>query len=489
MNDELDHPEKKKYANKNITVHPLSEHDTGSNEKHYDKLVTPAGSYTDDPFQRAENSCLPQYPQVLLDVYKPILKSITDSGLRLPPYWDNVFDGSGETRMPFGPCLLDDDDTSHDGDFWLSDAAISYPGPYGRKHCAVCRPGFLIIGAGKCGTSSLYHYLVGHPHVLPAKRKQVHYYLFYYNRGMKWYLSNFATTKSMLSNKALMTGEAAPGYIPNPVTARRASTDMPGTRIILIAREPLDRAWSSYNYNYARIARSKIPIRSLNLELSKEELDDKYLFTFEEMMRAEFDVIKDCLSSGRAEKIPSWAYDENERRNRIGLPPLMDIITYCYPPANHHMAQRAQRPASQWSKLVEEYPHKIINLPNPHLFEAFIGRGMYAAQVEWWYAAFPAADITLVCSEDLKTKAAETMSTLSDFLGLPAFDFTEVVSEGMFNVAGHEGYDKATPRNEVLEEESNVTILLSNEFRKELQDFFNEHNERLFTLTGKRCPW
>ena len=38
----------------------------------------------------------------------------------------------------------------------------------------LCRPGFLIIGFGKCGTSSLYHYLIGHPRVLPAKKKQIH---------------------------------------------------------------------------------------------------------------------------------------------------------------------------------------------------------------------------------------------------------------------------------------------------------------------------
>lgn len=40
----------------------------------------------------------------------------------------------------------------------------------------MCRPGFIIIGAGKCGTSSLYHYLTGHPRVLPATVKQIHYF-------------------------------------------------------------------------------------------------------------------------------------------------------------------------------------------------------------------------------------------------------------------------------------------------------------------------
>jgi hypothetical protein len=39
-----------------------------------------------------------------------------------------------------------------------------------------CRPGFLIIGAGKCGTSSLYHYITDHPRVLPASEKQIHYF-------------------------------------------------------------------------------------------------------------------------------------------------------------------------------------------------------------------------------------------------------------------------------------------------------------------------
>lgn len=37
----------------------------------------------------------------------------------------------------------------------------------------MCRPGFLIIGGGKCGTSSLYQYLTSHPRVLAAHKKQV----------------------------------------------------------------------------------------------------------------------------------------------------------------------------------------------------------------------------------------------------------------------------------------------------------------------------
>lgn len=82
-----------------------------------------------------------------------------------------------------------------------------------------CRPGFIIIGAGKCGTSSLYHYLADHPRILPAREKQIHYFKFYPDKSLKWYYDHFPTTVSFLANGALMTGEASPGYLPYPDVA------------------------------------------------------------------------------------------------------------------------------------------------------------------------------------------------------------------------------------------------------------------------------
>lgn len=83
----------------------------------------------------------------------------------------------------------------------------THPDSYARipnpNLAGYCRPGFIIIGAGKCGTSSLYHYIVGHPRVLPAKKKQIHYFkvsdrMFFYpvttNRFMMchfWLLTYF----------------------------------------------------------------------------------------------------------------------------------------------------------------------------------------------------------------------------------------------------------------------------------------------------------
>ena len=102
----------------------------------------------------------------------------------------------------------------------------SYPryhhGNLGRPSSAaarfegLCRPGFLIIGQGKCGTSSLYYYLAGHPRVLPAKKKQIHYFIYYRSKSLEWYYGHFPAIESFLGRGALMTGEASPGYMPYP---------------------------------------------------------------------------------------------------------------------------------------------------------------------------------------------------------------------------------------------------------------------------------
>jgi hypothetical protein len=52
-------------------------------------------------------------------------------------------------------------------------------------------PSVLIIGAQKSGTTSLFNYLVRHPDVLPSLRKEVHYFDFNYDRGLKWYRAHF----------------------------------------------------------------------------------------------------------------------------------------------------------------------------------------------------------------------------------------------------------------------------------------------------------
>ena len=111
-------------------------------------------------------------------------------------------------------------------------------------------PDFVIIGAQKCGTSFLYQLLVQHPHVKPAFGKEVHYFDLNFRKGDYWYRSYFPLR--MRNSRKYITGEASPYYLFHPHAARRASTVIPDAKLIVLLRNPVDRAYSHYQHQVKR---------------------------------------------------------------------------------------------------------------------------------------------------------------------------------------------------------------------------------------------
>lgn len=112
------------------------------------------------------------------------------------------------------------------------------------------RPTFVVVGAQRSGTTSLYQYLRRHPNILPAKKKEIHYFDYRYNRGLLWYLQNFPLRRPIsrpdLRSRGLITGEATPSYIFHPLAPARLQRDFPNMRLILVLRNPIDRAFSHF---------------------------------------------------------------------------------------------------------------------------------------------------------------------------------------------------------------------------------------------------
>ncbi|MEM1042736.1 MAG: sulfotransferase domain-containing protein [Bacteroidota bacterium] len=108
-------------------------------------------------------------------------------------------------------------------------------------------PDFLLIGAQKAGTTSLYHYLTQHPRVLPVHRKEVHYFDIGYRRGLGWYRSFFPTAREV-QREAALTGEASPYYLFHPQVPARIRQDLPDAKLIVLMRNPVDRAYSHYHH-------------------------------------------------------------------------------------------------------------------------------------------------------------------------------------------------------------------------------------------------
>jgi hypothetical protein len=112
-------------------------------------------------------------------------------------------------------------------------------------------PDFIIIGAQKCGTTFLYQLLVQHPHVKPAFAKEVHYFDLNFGRGDNWYRSFFPL--QIRNSHTYITGEASPYYLFHPHAPKRASAVVPDAKLIVLLRNPVDRAYSHYQHQVERV--------------------------------------------------------------------------------------------------------------------------------------------------------------------------------------------------------------------------------------------
>lgn len=109
-------------------------------------------------------------------------------------------------------------------------------------------PNFLVIGAHKAGTTTLYEHLRRHPDVFLAAHKEVHYFSEHnWDRGRQWYESLFDDAAG-----AHAIGEASPGYACWPLfdyVPERAAALIPTARLVYIVRHPIQRLISHYRHD------------------------------------------------------------------------------------------------------------------------------------------------------------------------------------------------------------------------------------------------
>ena len=117
-------------------------------------------------------------------------------------------------------------------------------------------PSFLIIGAMKAGTTSLFRYLCEHPSIFSPVVKEIHYFNFNWSRSAGWYAAHFPVARG--KPEYALTGEASPGYLVHPLAPWRARERIPDARIIVLLRDPVQRALSHY-FHERRIGRESRP--------------------------------------------------------------------------------------------------------------------------------------------------------------------------------------------------------------------------------------
>jgi Sulfotransferase domain len=114
-------------------------------------------------------------------------------------------------------------------------------------------PDFVIIGGQRCGTTSLYWYLMEHPLCIRAFEKEVHFFDNNYGKGLDWYRANFpmhgyVSLVEKLKRAQLLSGEASPLYMFHPLAPKRVAEHLPQAKLIALLRNPVDRAYSHFQH-------------------------------------------------------------------------------------------------------------------------------------------------------------------------------------------------------------------------------------------------
>lgn len=173
-----------------------------------------------------------------------------------------------------------------------------------KKVCSGNDPDFLIIGAQKCGTTTLHYFLDQHPKLRGSFPKEIHYFSRYINypgKDLNWYRKNFASWTDYEQYF-----ESSPNYLYDAKTPERIHEYYPDIKMIALLRDPVQRAFSAWNmyrdylkkgYAARRLAHGNTP--GTKNELYEFFFRDRTSFpTFLETIEAEMRYIKENKPGG-----------------------------------------------------------------------------------------------------------------------------------------------------------------------------------------------
>lgn len=148
-------------------------------------------------------------------------------------------------------------------------------------------PNLLIVGVGKCGTTSLFDYLAQHPDICPAKVKETYFFgPLMFEQGPLPPLTLYETFFAQCENQMYRL-EATPVYAhggPRIHAAIHAS--LPAARFLLCLRDPIERLWSEFRWfkgrnNLIPMVDANPPVRQV-WAISRPAIPPK--MTFEEYL-------------------------------------------------------------------------------------------------------------------------------------------------------------------------------------------------------------
>ena len=182
-------------------------------------------------------------------------------------------------------------------------------------------PNFLIIGAGKAGTSSIYHYLKQHPQVYMSPLKEPKFFALegetldfqgpdkdIVNRTSVNNLEDYQNLFQEASTE-IAIGEASPVYLYDPKAPSKIKTYLPEVKLIAILRNPVERAFSSFTH----LLREGFETLSFEQALAEEEnrIQKKWAPLWHYQQKGYYyEQLKRYYSIFKREQIEVYLYDD-----------------------------------------------------------------------------------------------------------------------------------------------------------------------------------
>lgn len=352
-----------------------------------------------------------------------------------------------------------------------------------------CAPHFFVIGVFKGGTTSLYTYLGKHPQVRLknesdarsvgpggtdvriVRLKETNFFtmLNTSQRGINSvakYMDIFFP--SIYPSDGLITGEASPSYFYAPNTPDKLHKTFPNARLILMLRNPIDRAFSRMAHAaQLRCDRYKCPINKPNCSPPVYCQPSGIRNIFDHVISSEIEATRRCLGEvgfGDPENYNSWNDSEVYHSWNRAVKCFID---------NTPINKYSQDPD------VAHFVRFCMGLKT-------ISHGLYILQLMYWLRLFSPEQLLVIQSEDFYDNTASTMKRVEQHLYLDPFDWTTIVRD-KYNVAIEPGSQKVgfVKSGGGGEQRHDVTPTT----RRMLEEFYAPYNAALANLLGTEVWW
>jgi len=310
-------------------------------------------------------------------------------------------------------------------------------------------PSFMIIGAQKCGTTSLYEILMQHPLAVKGGRRETHFFDWRWQKQLTTpdaqlaFYHKFYKTDALAEHPSLFTGESTPSYLlHSDVVLPRVKAVCPWVQLLVMLRDPTARAYSHYQMC--------IDMQCAPEQKAVRGQSEYHGRSFAQVVAAELDELE---AAGVA---PGCSRDA-------------------------------------WNEYLK-------SRPQGHGGHSLVARGLYALQLEPWLEAFGGTSGASGVSEGavVEGEGASAASTapspfisgqvmvlnLSDLKGSAATK--QAVLDAVF---AHVGVPPSDIPDTDAKNTRSYTEPMDATTGKVLRAFYQPFNERLYALMGRRYDW